>query len=181
MEKNIGYNLMIDFIKAKAEKYKALKERNAFVDKRLYSDYDLTDNEYQEVTNNFNYLSVLSLEGEYRLVNFLSNLKLCDLNTFNDMIKNYSKKREDEIKRLSVNLVLEEEKDKIKSDIEYFEKYERPSIKDLHYMVARQKGKLFGMSNEEAYLYASREMENLIDIDILELDFDKLKEKVRSK
>ena len=120
-----------------------------------------------------------ALEGEYRLINFLGNLKVCDLNSFYDLVKRYSKTKEKEMKELSACLLPDRVDEKSCKRIEYYEKYERPSIKDLLFMIVRQKGKWFGMSDEEAYLYAGREMKNLIDIDVLTLDIEELEEKIR--
>lgn len=175
-ENTKSYELMIDFIKTKAEKYKALDNRNNYVESRIYDGYDPTLEEQKRVTEDFNNCSEECLEREYRLINFLSKLKLSDLNSFYSMVKHYSKNRESEMKELSVYLLPNYVNEKFCKEIEYFEKYERPSIKDLLYMIARQKGKIFGMNNEEALKYASHEMENLIDIDVLTLDLDEIHE-----
>ena len=181
MENLKSYELMTEFIKSKAEKYKTLDERNAFVESRIYDGYEPTEKEQEEATNNFNARSMEALEGEYRLINFLSRMKLTELNSFASIVRHYSQNKEKEMKELSRCLLpgfIDAESCK---KIEYFEKYERPSIKDLLYMIVRQKGKVFGMTDEEAYLYAGREMKNLIYNDILTLDMEELEKKEKTK
>ncbi len=183
MSNTKSHELMEAFIKAKAEKYKALDERNKYVESRIFDGYNPTLEELNEVTDKFNNCSMNALEGEYRLINFLNCLKVYELNSFYDLVKRYSNERETEMKKLSTCLLPDRIEEESCKKLEYYEKYERPSIKDLLFMIVRQKGKWFGMTDEEAYLYAGREMRNLIDIDVLTIELEDLKEleRVRKK
>lgn len=174
-----SYELIDTFVKTRAEKYRSLAERNEYVQNRIDGVYKPTREEIDEYNDQFNKCSELALEGEARVNSFINKLKVFELNQFMTLVKKYSKYREKEIDDLSVYMLPSFDEKVPIEKIEYYEMYERPSIKDLIYLIARAKGRLFGMSDEEAFAYASHEMEQLIDIDILGISLGELREKVK--
>ena len=176
MDKDRRLELIEGFIKANAEKYKAMEIRNKCVDNKInIGSTNLVDSDLQRVENYVDAANKEFLEQDYRFNSFIRTLDIPRLNTFSSLIKKYSNQRELEIEeyRKYIDPLHENswEGYNAKEEVAYFEKYERLSIKNLLYMIARRKGEKFGMNDEYARKYATCEIDKLIDIDIL---FDEL-------
>lgn len=145
MEKDNSYEIMVDFVKTRADKYKALEEKNKIIDKSFNRSSVSYCIERAGAVSDFYRLSALAFDKEYQLTNFLDNLDFTGLGYFNDMVNAYGKKREEEIKALSLHLFPESSYETVNQKVEYYEKYEAPSIDDLLFIVARRRYELFGL------------------------------------
>ena len=177
------YELIDSFVKARAEKYRAIEIRNKCVDRKLeLGSTGYSEKEIENVETNINNCNKECLEQEYRLNSFIRNLRIGDLNAFATAVKHYSRDREAEIEKYKEDLNLygpnlKWEHHLAETKISYYEKYERISIKDLHYVIAREKAEKFGMDRETAKKYASHEIDKLIDIDILADEMPKVRKR----
>lgn len=167
-----AYELIDEFIKTKALKYRMLENINKCIDdKMIYGDLAFGDDLILEMNSEFDRLNYESTEAEYVLYKYLSDLNVYKLNNFIFLVKLYNKNKEKEMLDLRKYLdsdTQSEEKIKAMEDITFYEKYEKRSIKDILYIVMRRKADLFGMKKFESPEYARNEVENLMNLEILD-------------